>query len=409
MAQYRYRARRGGGELIEGTVEAPSADVLADQLIAGGLIPVHIGTLHTASSLLVDAERWWALQQRVRLDDLILLSRQLHTLIRAGVPIIRALRGLAETSRSPVLARVLRTVIEDIETGRDLSSAISRHPDIFPPLFCGLVQVGENSGRLDQSFAEIARHLGQEKETLDRVRSALRYPAFLLGTIAVAIVFLTLFVIPTFKKVYRSFGADLPWATRVILGVSDFAVAWWPWLLAALLLGVYLLRGYLKTDKGRLLWDHSKLRLPLAGSIVLRATMARFSRAFAMSLRAGMPLIQSINLTGLGVANSFVALRLERMRNAIERGETLTRSAAAAELFSPLVLQMIAVGEESGSVDEMLEEVAGFYEREVDYDLKSLSSAIEPILIICLGGVLLVLALGVFLPMWNLSQVVRGG
>lgn len=409
MTQFHYRARRDGGELVEGTVEAPSAGAVADQLLEIGLVPVKIDMLKNAAGMVTDIQRWWALQQRVSLDDLILFARQMHTLTRAGVPIIRALRGLAETHRSATLARVLRLLIEDLESGRELSAAVSRHPDIFPHLFCGLVQVGENTGRLDESFQEIARYLGQEKETRERVRSALRYPAFVTGSMVVAVIFLSLFVIPTFKRVYRGFGADLPWATRAILGVSDFAVAWWPWLLAASVLAAFALRRGLKTERGGLLWDRSKLRLPLAGSIVLRATMARFARSFAMSLRAGMPLIQALNLTGLGVGNRHVAGRLDRMRNSIERGETLTRSASAVGLFSPLVIQMLAVGEESGSVDEMLEEVAGFYEREVDYDLKNLSSAIEPILIVCLAGVLLVLALGVFLPMWDLSRVVRGG
>jgi MSHA biogenesis protein MshG len=214
-------------------------------------------------------------------------------------------------------------------------------------------------------------------------------------------------VIPTFEKVFSRLDAELPLPTRIILEVSRFSVSYWPYLLLGLVVLGVGVRWFLRTSGGRLFWHRLKLRLPIVGGILLRATLTRFARAFAMSFSAGVPLIQALNLTARAVDNVYVEGRLNLMRNGIERGDTLTRSARTTGMFTPLVLQMLAVGEETGAVDQMMLEVAEFYEREVDYDLKNLTSAIEPILIIFIGGMVLVLALGVFLPMWNLSQVMR--
>jgi MSHA biogenesis protein MshG len=271
-----------------------------------------------------------------------------------------------------------------------------------------MVQVGENTGHLEEAFLQTAKYLDFEKETADRVKAALRYPTFVLVAISVAMALISLFVIPTFEKVFRGLKADLPWATQLLIGVSRFAVAYWLPLLTALALGFLLLRHYLGTDSGRYRWGRLKLRLPVVGDIVLRATMSRFARALAMTYGAGVQLVQALNLTAQAVDNRYVGEKIDRMANGIQRGDTLTNTAAGARLFTPLVVQMLAVGEETGEVDNMLLEVAEYYEREVEYDMKNLTSAIEPILIVAIGGMVLVLALGVFLPMWNLATAVRG-
>ncbi len=343
----------------------------------------------------------------VEIEDLILFCRQMHTLTKAGVPMIRALKGLTETARKPAMGRTLKAVCDDLESGRDLSGALARYPKIFPPLLTSMVQVGENTGKLDETFLQVATYLTMEKDTIDRVKQAMRYPTFVVVAISIAIAILSLFVIPTFEKVFKGFGAELPLPTRIILGISRFSVSYWPHILIILVLAFYGVRRWLRTDKGKYTWDKLKLRLPVVGSIILRATLTRFSRAFSMGFSAGVPLVQALSFTARAVDNSFVGERLEQMRNGIERGDTLTRSARSTGMFTPLVLQMLAVGEETGAVDQMLLEVAEFYEREVDYDLKNITSAIEPILIVFIGAMVLVLALGVFLPMWNLSQVVR--
>lgn len=407
MANFGYKARSRGGELVTGTIEAATADMVANQLLANGYVPVAVDELRQQSERIPLRSLQFGRGARIDLDDLVLFCRQMHTLIKAGVPIIRALRGLADTQKKPAMMKTLTAIVEDLETGRDLSQALANHPKVFPLLFSSMIQVGENTGQLDTAFLQLAGYLGLEKETRARIKSALRYPSFVVIAIAVAIAIVSLYVIPAFEKVFRGFGAELPLATRILLGVSGFAVSYWPHILATGLLAFFGFRQYIQTDSGRLVWDRSKLRFPLVGSIILRATLARFSRAFAMGYGAGVPLVQALGFTAKAVDNCFVGNKIDDIRISIERGETLTRSAASTNLFTPLVLQMLAVGEETGAVDNMMLEVAEFYEREVDYDLKNLTTAIEPILIVFMGIMVLVLALGVFLPMWNLGSIAR--
>lgn len=410
MSQFSYRGRTANGSLSEGVREAPGAEVLADLLQAEGIIPISIQPVKAAGAGF-DWRRYVSggARKKVPLDEMILFCRQMQTLAGAGIPLIRALRGLAETSRSPELKQALARVVEDLEGGRDLSRAFANQGNVFPELLASMVQVGENTGKLEEVFQELHKYLTVEKETLDRVKQALRYPAFVVVAIVVAIAVIAIFVIPAFERVFSSSKMELPLATKMLLAVSRGAVAYWPHLLGFAALAGMALRRALRTDQGRFTWDRWKLRLPVVGSLVLRATMTRFSRAFAMSYSAGVPLVQALRITAQAIGNRFVATKIDQMRNSLERGTTLTQGAATTDLFPPLVLQMLAVGEETGQVDHMLREVADFYEREVDYDLKNLTAAIEPILVALMGIIVLILALGVFLPMWNMTSMAKGG
>ncbi len=407
MPLFSYKVRDADGNLLEGQTEAFSAEVLAGQFQASHAIPISITETKQKQSL--DFGKYFKSwnKTKVGLDDLILFCRQMYTLNTSGVPLVRALRGLVETARNPTLGEALDHVVADLESGMELAGAFSRHPQVFPALLCRMVQVGEVTGKLDEVFMQLAVYFEREKETISRVKSALRYPTFVLVAIFFAVIFISLFVIPAFEKVFASAGAELPLATRILLGLSSFMQSYWHILLALLFLTIFLTKRLLKTTKGRYFWDRYKLKIPLVGDIILRSTLVRFSRGFNMGYTAGIPLSQALGFTARAVSNSYIGEKIELIRNGIERGDTLTRSATQAGIFTPLVLQMLAVGEESGSVDTMLEDVAEFYEREVDYDLKNLSSAIEPIMIVIIGGMVLVLALGVFLPMWNLAGIAR--
>jgi MSHA biogenesis protein MshG len=238
-----------------------------------------------------------------------------------------------------------------------------------------------------------------------QVKAAVRYPSFVIITMAIAITVINFFVIPAFAKVYAGFKTDLPILTRVLIGFSDFMVNyWWAMLITIAAAVVAFLRHTASTD-GRLKWDRLKMRLPIAGTIVTKATLARFARSLSLALRSGLPVTQGLSLVAQTVDNAYMSSRIEKMREAVERGENLVRAAAGTEVFTPIVLQMLAVGDESGAVDDMMDEIAGMYQREVEYDLKNLSAQIEPILIIGLGILVLVLALGVFLPIWDLGKV----
>jgi len=293
-----------------------------------------------------------------------------------------------------------------LESGRDLASSLGRHPEIFPTLFISMVRVGEETGRLDESFMRITSYLVLEKETRQRIKAAIRYPVFVIVAIGIAMAVINIFVIPTFAELFAKSNVPLPWQTRLLMTVSGFFVDWWPILLAGLVGGAIGFRSYINTENGRYWWDKNKLRIPIIGSIIHRATLGRFARAFSMALTSGVPLVQAMTVVARSVDNEYVGEHILNMRNGIERGESLTRTATITNQFTPLVLQMLSVGEETGEVDNLLVEVADFYEREVDYDIKNLSSSIEPVLIVAIGIMVLILALGVFLPMWDLSTAI---
>jgi len=407
MPAFAYKGRNSRGDLISGVVEANSMDAVASQLINSSITPIDISEKAAGANEL--GELWAKLTARSpNITELILFSRQMYSLIRAGVPITRSMKGIMDATRNRVLVGAVRDIQSDLESGRELSAALARHPGIFAPLYISMVRVGENTGRLDQSFLHISQYLELEKDTRERIKSALRYPSMVIVAMAIAVTIINLFVIPAFAKIFARAHVELPLPTRILIGTSDFFVNHWPLLIGGVIAAVVAARWYVTTDRGMYQWGKYKIRIPLVGSIILRATLGRFSRAFSMSLAAGVPLVQALTVVARAVDNEYVGEHILGMRNGIERGEGLTRTAAATGMFTPLVLQMLSVGEETGQVDDMLEEVAGFYEREVDYEVKNLSATIEPVMIVLMGGLVLILALGVFLPMWDMATVSMG-
>ena len=409
MAQFRYSGRNAQGARVSGLVEAASLDQAANELLAQQITPLQIDAQQADKGADVLQQLLERLRRRrVELDELIIFCRQMYSLSKAGVPIIRAIGGLAESTRNLYLREVLQAVRSDLERGLGLAVAMNVHPRVFNTLFISMVSVGENTGQLDGAFRQLSSYLELERETRKRLKQATRYPLFVLSAMGVALAVINLFVIPAFAKVFEQFKAELPWATRVLIGTSQFFQDYW-WLLLILLAGgLYGFLRWTKTEQGALHWDRLKLRLPIVGGIFERIALARFTRTFAMMYRAGVPLLQTLSINSASVGNRHIGQAVLAMREGIERGEALTRTAAASGLFTPLVLQMMAVGEETGALDDLFVEVADFYEQEVDYDLKQLADAIEPILIVAMGIMVLVLALGVFLPMWELGSAARG-
>jgi MSHA biogenesis protein MshG len=406
MARFTYQARSSSGASINGTIDAVSVESAAGQLLQTGVIPLHIEPYAEKTDFWIDLKRQLGLDQP-DLDDLILFCRQCYTLNRAGVPIIRGLHLLAESCRNRTFARVIEEVASDLEAGRELSASMGRHTKIFSSLFINMIRVGETSGRLDEAFLHLHEYYEREKETLKQIKAALRYPSFVLTALGIAVVIVMTFVIPKFTQFYVKNHLTLPLPTRIIMGISDFFVNYWFVLIAAIVIGVISFKRYINTEAGRLWWDELKTRFWLVGGIVLRATMGRFARTLAMALRSGVPILQAITVTARAVGNEYLSEKIINMRESIERGESLLRAATRQHIFTPIVLQMVAVGEESGKVDEMLEEVAGFYEREVDYDVKHLNSIIEPMLTVGMAALVLLLMLGVFLPMWSLVDMIK--
>lgn len=404
---FAYRGRTGQGELVRGTIDAADASAVADQLVGSGVTPVRIEPTSALSASAEGGSKWRRslMRQRITLVDLMLFSRQMHTLLKSGVPILRALAGLQDSTFNPALKEIIGTIRADLEAGRELSVALHRHPKVFGEFYVNLVRVGEATGRLDEVFLRLFEYLEFEKDMRDRVKAALRYPAFVVAAMAAAVVLINVLVVPVFARVFEAFKAELPLPTRALLGFSDFMVGYW-YVLIALAFGAWIaFRSWTGTPAGRHAWDRLKLRIPIAGKIVLKATLARFARSLALSLRSGVPVVQGLNTVARVVENDFIAGRIDSMRAGVERGESVLRTASSAGVFTPVVLQMIAVGDETGELDDMMLEVAQLYEREVDYELKTLASQIEPILIVFLGVMVLVLALAVFLPIWDLGRV----
>ncbi|MGH8678891.1 MAG: type II secretion system F family protein [Burkholderiales bacterium] len=404
MPYFNFKGRNARGELITGTLEGTDAGVIADQLMNTGITPVDIAT--TQRILGDKMPDWWRNlgRRKVTLLDLMLFSRQMYTLLKAGVPILRALAGLQESAVNPTMIEVIQDLRTSLDSGRELSTSMRRHPEIFSFFYVSLVRVGELTGQLENVFLRLYNHLEFEKEIREKIRSAVRYPIFVVCAMGAAIVIVNLFVIPAFAKVYAGFKAELPFLTKLLIASSNFMVETWPFLLAALVGTGLGFRAWIATRNGKYQWDRIKLRIPIAGKIILKATLARFARSFSLALQSGVPVVQSLSTVALVVDNDYIGQRVEQMRDGVERGESVLRTSVAAGVFTPVVLQMIAVGDETGELDSLLREVADLYEHEVEYEVKTLAQQIEPILIVGLGGLALVLALGVFLPIWDLGK-----
>jgi MSHA biogenesis protein MshG len=407
MASFRYHGRTARGEAVAGTLEAESADALATHLFTRGITPIDIQSVAVSRSAFDDV--WRRLGGGApRVTDLILFSRQMYAITKAGLPLLRGMQSIAASTPNGALRATLASVIDNLQAGRELSFALGRFPDVFTKFYVSVIRVGEASGTLETAFLRMYEYLGLEKRIRDKLKMALRYPATVVGAIAIAIGVITVWVLPKFAPVFAALGNNLPWPTRVLMGVSGFTSQHWYVVVAAAIAATVAFKLWLRDPAGRYRWDKFKLKVPVVGGIVRCANLAQITRSFALTLESGVPIIQGLNMIARAAGNEYMTERVLALRDGVERGEGLYRTAQTADLFTPLALQMIAIGEETGSLSEMLGEVADFYEREVDHDLENLSAAAEPILIVGVGVMVLILALGVFLPLWDMAAHAGG-
>ena len=404
MANYQYLARDPTGGRVEGLLESTDLAALADALAAQGLMLVRADEKREGDPTADGLARFFA--PRVRLEDLLLFCRQLSTLLRAGVPILRSLRGLQESATNPRFGEVLASLRQQLEAGRELSASMAREAPIFSGYVVSMVRVGEVSGRLPDIFQGLFSQMSFERESREQVRSAVRYPIFVISVAFAALMAVNLFVIPSFAKVYKSVHAELPLMTRILIATSDFTVTYWPLILGLVALGIGGTVYGLRTTAGQRLRDGLLLRLPIVGSLVRKAALARFTKSFGLALNSGVPAVDALTVALETTDNLVLSERIGTMRTAAERGESLVRAARGTGVFPPVILQMIGVGEETGALGEMMNEIADYYQKDVEFAVRGLASQIEPILILVLGVIVLVIALGVFLPMWDLSRAV---
>jgi MSHA biogenesis protein MshG len=405
MDIFEYKGRNQRGEIMQGVIESSTPQAVAKWMMDIGISPIQI---QVQGNKLKGQPEWLRELQgggSPKLVDLLLFTRQMGTMVKAGVPIMQALAGIQKSTANPMLVEVLRDIRANLDKGLELSRAMSRHPKVFDDYYVSMVKVGEDSGQLEEVFKRLHEQLGFDKNIAQKVKGALRYPVFVIIAISIAIAIMTLFVIPVFAKTYAKFHATLPLLTLAMLAISDFAVHYWWAVLAMIGIAFYAFKLYIDQPKGRYAWDKFKLRLPIVGSILQKSTLARFCRSFATASRSGVPLVQAFTLVSRVVSNAYFEERILLMRDGVERGESMLRVAQTAAIFNQLELQMIAVGEETGDIEGMLNQVADLYTEEVEFEVGRMSQTIEPILLACMGALVLLLMLGVFLPMWDLGTV----
>ncbi|MCL1050064.1 type II secretion system F family protein [Shewanella abyssi] len=405
MPSYQYRGRSAQGEQVTGQLDASSESAAADQLMSRGVIPLELSPAKELKEFSLKS----LFKGKVALEELQIFTRQMYSLTRSGIPMLRAIAGLSETTHSQRMKDALNDISVQLTSGRPLSSAMNQHPDVFDALFISMIHVGENTGKLEDAFIQLSGYIEREQETRRRIKAAMRYPIFVLIAISIAMVILNIMVIPKFAEMFSRFGADLPWATKLLINTSSLFVNYWALMIVILIASYVGIRYWHSTDKGERQWDRWKLNIPAVGSIIERSTLSRYCRSFSMMLSAGVPMTQALSLVADAVDNAYMHDRIVAMRRGIESGDSMLRVHNSSQLFTPLVLQMVAVGEETGQIDQLLNDAADFYEGEVDYDLKNLTAKLEPILIGFVACIVLVLALGIYLPMWDMLSVVKGG
>lgn len=408
MQHFLYEGRNRRGELVKGRIESPSTYAVAQWMMGAGIVPVTISVdekTDVTDALLGQIKGRGTLTP----TDLLLFTRQLGTMVRAGLPLMQALSGMQKSSGNPKLGALIGKLREDLDQGLELSQAMAHHPEFFDDYYVSMIRVGEGAGRLDEVFVRLFAQLEFERDMRQKIKGALRYPTFVVIAIAIAVAILAIFVIPVFAKVYAGMKVELPLLTRVLLAVSDIAVNWW-WAMLAFLGGCYYsFRLWVGQPAGRYRWDKLKLRLPLVGSIFNKAGIARFCLSFSIACKSGVPIDQAFTLVAKVVDNAFFERRIHGMREGITRGETMLQIAQGSGIFQPMEMQMIAVGEATGEMEKMMEQVAQMYQEELQYEVSRLGDAIEPILLAVMGGLVLVLMLGIFLPLWDLGQLAQQG
>lgn len=403
MNIYEYQGRNRRGETMRGTVESASPQAVATWMMESEIFPVSIKTQGTG----FQPPKWFTRlsgQDKVSALDLLLFTRQMANMVRAGLQMMDAIEGIQKTTASKPLAKVLQAVREDLDRGIVLSGALARHSTIFDDYYVNMVRVGEGTGKLEEAFRSLYNQLEFDRQMKQRIKSALRYPTFVLAALAIAMTVMTIFVIPAFAKTYSGLHVELPLLTRILLAISKFSVQYWWAVVMGAGLVYFMLRLILKSPEGRYAWDRFKLRIPIIGNILNKATVARFSRSFSTAMKANVPIVMAFQLVSRVVENAFFEARILAMRVGVERGEVLSRVMRTSGIFSPIELQLITVAERTGDVDQAVEQIALMYSDEVEYEVSKLSQSIEPILLAAMGVLVGMFVLGVFLPMWDLGQ-----
>ncbi|MBI4746443.1 MAG: type II secretion system F family protein [Deltaproteobacteria bacterium] len=405
MPQFAYRVRNYEGELITGQAEAQDKGALQRDLEGQGFIPISVREIRGS----FDIEKFKALFESVTPEDLIIFTRQLGAMYRAGIPFVRSVRAVNEQTASETLKKVMDKVRADVERGENIANALSRHPKVFNELYVSMVEAGEAGGVLDEILERLSTLLEKDAEIKSKIKSATLYPKIVVGALIAAVAILVTFVIPKFATLYGNFKIALPLPTRILVSISVIFSKYWYIMAVIAIAAVFSFRFFIKTDIGRPWWDRARLKFPIFGPLSLKASMSRFTMILGTLVKSGIPILMALEISGRSVGNVIISSEVERVRNEIRGGRPLAAPMEDSGLFPPMMTQMVAVGEETGKLDEMLLRVADHLSAEVDYTIRNMSTLLEPMLLTVIFGMVLFLALALFLPMWDMVKFTQGG
>jgi len=405
MPEFQYKARDTQGRSRTGVLEADNQAVVLERLRTSQLMPIEIKQKKGAN-LSADI-RIPGITDRIALKDVAVGSRQLSTMINAGLPLLRALTVMTEQTENKALAKTWDQVRQDVQVGASFSAALQKHPKAFNQLYVAMVKAGETGGVLDSVLLRVADTLEKQVELRNKVKSAMTYPVMVAILVFLILMAILLFVVPTFQELYAGLGGTLPVPTRILLFLSKVVQRFFVFVILGLVGAGFLFRRSIATEKGRAVFDRVKLKMPIFGQLFRKVAMSRFARTLGVLMKSGVPVLQSIEITQDTVGNKVVAAALGDVQTSVREGETIAGPLSRHPVFPPMVVQMLAVGEETGAVDNMLEKVADFYDSEVDATVQSLTSLIEPLLIAVLGAVVGGILISLYLPMFQLINLIQ--
>lgn len=402
---FAYKVRDASGKLIEGQLDAEDATLVVGKLRQMGYTPIAVEAKN-ASKLKGDI-KIPGLSGRVKMKDIAVFSRQFAVMINSGLSLIRALAILADQTENPDLARIIGEIRLDVEKGVSLSTALAKHPKVFSRLYIAMVRSGEIGGVLDAVLMRLADTIEKQVELRRKVKSAMTYPIVALSICLLISAAMLLFIVPQFKAIYTDLGGQLPLPTRVLISLSDMLKSYFIFVLMLAGVGVFFFRRWINTPKGRIAWDAFKLRMPVFGLLTRKTALARFSRTLAALTRSGVGILEALDIVAETAGNEIVSMALRETQGAVKRGDTLARPLEKHEVFPPMVTQMIAVGEETGALDEMLDKIADFYDQEVTATVDALTSLIEPLMIVVMGTIVGGMIISLYLPMFNIIKLIK--
>jgi type IV pilus assembly protein PilC len=402
MSTYNYAVRDKAGKVVKGKLDGDNKAAVQAKLAQMGYIILELdqqGSLAGLSSIKMGTG--------VKPKDITIFARQFSTMINAGLSLTKCLSILSAQTESAGLRNVISQIGKDVESGQSLSDSLGKHPKVFPPIFVNMVRAGETGGVLDEVLNRVADHFESEQKLKGKIRSAMTYPLAMGGLVLVVLAAMMIFVVPTFEKMFSDMGGKLPFITQMLVDISHFVAGWGGLVVVASIAGVIALFKWWSKGPGMTIWDGAKLNMPIFGSLIRKISLAKFTRTFGTLVSAGVPILSALDIVADTSGNQVVANAVKQARSAIKEGETIAKPLSESKVFPSMLVQMIAVGEETGALDTMLNKIADFYDEEVSTAVDGLTSLIEPLMMASLGVIVGGMVIALYLPMFTIITLVK--